>query len=394
MSAIELLALASGFAQALGYTLYIRLSLRHDIDPNPTSWLMFAYGTALLVALEYATGASWRELLLPSVCATASLVVAGLCLRRGTLRWPRDPIEVGSFIADLAITVVYVGVWIASSADTMEPDVANAIEIALVACVVASTVTSFIPILYSTYHAPQHERPSPWAVWSLAYALLLATTVIGREGGQAYHLLLYPTASIVLHAAVGLLALRRRADPPGLFTDRTERTGWGLFTERPVARHELAFVLTGVCLRFASRTPEDAMRYPNWYGVSKDHWVKPDRVFRYLNHSCAPNLGIRGQLEFVALRDIPAGEELTFDYAITEDEAHWHMKCACGELACRGVIGNIASTRPDILEAYEPFIPPHFQHAYLSGPVRMDAHVPPRHDERPLEMSMPTLDIP
>ena len=31
----------------------------------------------------------------------------------------------------------------------------------------------------------------------------------------------------------------------------------------------------------------------------------------YSNHSCDANLGIRGEITFVAMRDIPAGEELT-----------------------------------------------------------------------------------
>src|SRR5262245_18022281 len=34
----------------------------------------------------------------------------------------------------------------------------------------------------------------------------------------------------------------------------------------------------------------------------------------FINHSCAPNLGIRGQIVYVAMRDIRAGEELTYDW--------------------------------------------------------------------------------
>lgn len=33
----------------------------------------------------------------------------------------------------------------------------------------------------------------------------------------------------------------------------------------------------------------------------------------YVNHSCAPNCGLRGPLALVAMRDIAKGEELTFD---------------------------------------------------------------------------------
>lgn len=34
----------------------------------------------------------------------------------------------------------------------------------------------------------------------------------------------------------------------------------------------------------------------------------------YTNHSCDPNIGLQGQIVFVAMRDIAAGEELTHDW--------------------------------------------------------------------------------
>ena len=59
----------------------------------------------------------------------------------------------------------------------------------------------------------------------------------------------------------------------------------------------------------------------------------------HLNHSCDPNLGVQGQIVFVALRDIYAGEELTFDYAMTDDEAY-EMECNCQTSVCRKVIAG------------------------------------------------------
>src|SRR5215467_7483217 len=35
----------------------------------------------------------------------------------------------------------------------------------------------------------------------------------------------------------------------------------------------------------------------------------------YSNHSCDPNVGVRGEITFVAMHDICAGEELTHDWA-------------------------------------------------------------------------------
>lgn len=38
----------------------------------------------------------------------------------------------------------------------------------------------------------------------------------------------------------------------------------------------------------------------------------------FSNHSCDPNVGVAGQIVFVALRDVPPGEELTHDWAMTD----------------------------------------------------------------------------
>lgn len=60
---------------------------------------------------------------------------------------------------------------------------------------------------------------------------------------------------------------------------------------------------------------------------------------RFTNHSCAPNarLAIRGgRVEFYALRDIAAGEEVTVDYGETHHEGR--LPCRCGAPGCRGAL--------------------------------------------------------
>src|SRR6516164_5626586 len=49
----------------------------------------------------------------------------------------------------------------------------------------------------------------------------------------------------------------------------------------------------------------------------------------YSNHSCDPNLGVIGEITFVATRDIRAGDELTHDWAMTDDD-NYSVKCNCG----------------------------------------------------------------
>ena len=59
--------------------------------------------------------------------------------------------------------------------------------------------------------------------------------------------------------------------------------------------------------------------------------------WRYLNHSCAPNAYLRG-LELIALDDIPARAEITFDYNSTEWELAAPFTCLCGAPCCVGTV--------------------------------------------------------
>lgn len=61
----------------------------------------------------------------------------------------------------------------------------------------------------------------------------------------------------------------------------------------------------------------------------------------FVNHSCEPNCGMHGQTVLVALRDIEAGEAITYDYAMSDGCDYDEFECHCGSLRCRGkVTGN------------------------------------------------------
>ena len=65
----------------------------------------------------------------------------------------------------------------------------------------------------------------------------------------------------------------------------------------------------------------------------------------YFNHSCDPNAGLKGQIFFVALRNIAVNEEIAFDYAMAlhepegfETEYKSGFDCNCGSANCRGKV--------------------------------------------------------
>ena len=62
-------------------------------------------------------------------------------------------------------------------------------------------------------------------------------------------------------------------------------------------------------------------------------------ALRHINHSCSPNAVLRisqGRVEFYALRELSAGEELTCDYGESHHEGR--LACRCDAANC---VGNL-----------------------------------------------------
>jgi len=61
----------------------------------------------------------------------------------------------------------------------------------------------------------------------------------------------------------------------------------------------------------------------------------------YFNHSCNGNVGFDQDGDFVTIRNIKKGRELTYDYGLAESNPRFKMRCNCGTKKCRKVItGN------------------------------------------------------
>jgi len=84
-----------------------------------------------------------------------------------------------------------------------------------------------------------------------------------------------------------------------------------------------------------------------------------------LNHSCEPNCGMKGQIAFVAMRDILPGEELTFDYAMafTHDQ---EFLCNCGTPACRSRILGTDHSILDLRRKYGGYFSQYLEKKHAS----------------------------
>jgi hypothetical protein len=66
--------------------------------------------------------------------------------------------------------------------------------------------------------------------------------------------------------------------------------------------------------------------------------VPPYAPADFINHSCEPNCGIVGTSLVVTMRDVEAGEELCFDYAMSDTNDYDEFVCACDVPSCRGLV--------------------------------------------------------
>jgi hypothetical protein len=127
--------------------------------------------------------------------------------------------------------------------------------------------------------------------------------------------------------------------------------GKGVFAYRPIRKGEIILVFGGALIDFAEtkrRGPRECMAIqigPNQYIDTQ-----PPGVFA--NHSCAPNAGIQNDRDLLALRDIPKGEEIRYDYSTTMDEKSFTMACRCGAPGCRQVVADFAELPAGIREYY------------------------------------------
>ena len=200
------IAVAAGLVQALGYLVYFSKSLRHEIEPNPSTWFMFAYGTAMLTILEWDRSAPFELLLLPIVCATLSIGIALICMKRGKLRWPKHWIDRFAFLIDLSLTIAYIWVWFSAGNETITEIQREQFVLLFLVLSNASTAVSFVPLLRETAKDPKQEHPLPWLIWTFAYGTLGYAT--HATYGLWSEFMIYPASNVLLHGLVCILALR------------------------------------------------------------------------------------------------------------------------------------------------------------------------------------------
>ena len=147
------------------------------------------------------------------------------------------------------------------------------------------------------------------------------------------------------------------------FNPKTEKrgspiAGRGLFAREAIAEGEIVAVKGGAIVDREAFASIRADVSPAEIQIEDDLYIAPrtaDEVeasILCLNHSCDPNVGVRGQITFVAMRNVAAGSELTIDYAMIDGDPAERMECSCAAPSCRKVITGEDWRLPQLQRRY------------------------------------------
>lgn len=139
---------------------------------------------------------------------------------------------------------------------------------------------------------------------------------------------------------------------PFLRIGKSTIAGWGLFTTRalPAGTRVIEYVGEQIGQLMADRRERLYSLLPlhrrdcYLFRLDDDRILdatKKGNLARFINHSCAPNceshIEERASRIMIHTRQtIGPGEELTYDYKLSQEDADDRVPCCCGAPACRG----------------------------------------------------------
>lgn len=147
-------------------------------------------------------------------------------------------------------------------------------------------------------------------------------------------------------------------------TSLVESKGYGSFANQKIAKGTIVATFGGLAAnrKELAKYPQERQRRSmqidlDLYLVGPVHREPGDCI----NHSCAPNCGMRNATQLVAMRDIDKGAELTFDYAMSDTSTYDEFVCSCSTPQCRGAVSGGDWKRADLRRNYAGFMSPHVQ---------------------------------
>ena len=144
---------------------------------------------------------------------------------------------------------------------------------------------------------------------------------------------------------------------PKTTVKKSKKGGQGFFAVEKILKDEIVAIKNGHIVDKKEAELLDKKLGDFSLQISDDFFICPktvdeiDDVVIYINHSCDPNIGMDGQINYVAIRDIEQGEELCMDYAMAMT-TDYELQCNCGAENCRRKITGADWKDKELQEKY------------------------------------------
>ena len=147
---------------------------------------------------------------------------------------------------------------------------------------------------------------------------------------------------------------------PKTIVKKSDKGGKGFFAKENILKGEILAIKDGHIV-----TSDKALELDKKIGdyslqISDEFYICPgtkeeiEDVVIFINHSCDPNVGMDGQISYIAMRNIEAGEELCLDYAMALNN-DYKLHCNCGSVDCRGWITGTDWKRAELQKRYDKY---------------------------------------
>jgi SET domain-containing protein len=149
----------------------------------------------------------------------------------------------------------------------------------------------------------------------------------------------------------------------------TPGKGSGGFAISKISKGEIVASFGGNVINQSELTNYSADRVSRSLQLNSDTYLLSGDVPEagdMINHSCEPNCGMAGTSSVQTLRDIEIGEELTFDYAMSDSSQYDKFTCACGKDNCREKITGMDWQKKDLQAKYSNYF-----NAYIESLIKL-----------------------
>jgi uncharacterized protein len=169
----------------------------------------------------------------------------------------------------------------------------------------------------------------------------------------------------VIFDSITVLDMKSYTSPKTKKGLKSDIHGKGIFATEPIEKGEVIAIKNGKKITRKDLVKSGISGHAELQ-IGDDLYIAPSTKVEvedsmiFINHSCEPNVGMKDEVTFVAMRNIEPQEELVIDYAMIDDN-DLIMNCICNSANCRKVITGKDWTKKDLQDRYRNFFSPYIQ---------------------------------